>query len=129
MDDGAIHICPAALSAADDDRFHRFRLIEWWDQAKLRNARVLVVGAGALGNEIVKNPALLGVGNVLIADLDRIENSNLSRSVLYRAADNGQFKATVAARAAKDIYPDLKAQAFNGNVVYDMGLGVYRWAD
>ncbi len=122
-------ITPAALAAEADDRFHRFSLIGWWDQAKLRAAKVLVVGAGALGNEIVKNLALLGVGNVLVADLDRVENSNLSRSVLYRKADNGRLKADVAAAAARDIYPDQVAHAFNGNVVYDLGLGVYRWAD
>jgi adenylyltransferase/sulfurtransferase len=122
-------ITPDDARAAEEDRFHRFKLIGWWDQKKLAAARVLVIGAGALGNEIVKNLALLGVGNVLIADLDRIENSNLSRSVLYRAADNGQYKATVAARSAKEIYPDINAHAFNGNVVYDLGLGVFRWAD
>src|SRR5206468_11056095 len=115
--------------AAEEDRFHRFKLIGWWDQQKLAAAKVLVVGAGALGNEIVKNLALLGVGNVLIADMDRIENSNLSRSILYRASDNGAFKAQAAARAAKDVYPDIKSHAFVGNVVYDLGLGVFRWAD
>jgi molybdopterin/thiamine biosynthesis adenylyltransferase len=129
MIDRAIHISTETLSAGEDDRFHRFGLIPWWDQQKLRNAKVLVVGAGALGNEIIKNLALLGVGNILIADLDRIENSNLSRSVLYRAEDNGQFKAEIAARSAKEIYPDINAHFFNGNVVYDMGLGVFRWAD
>lgn len=128
MDD-RISISAQDTAAESEDRFHRFRLISWWDQARLNKARVLVVGAGALGNEIVKNLALLGVGHVLIADMDRIENSNLSRSVLYRASDNGQYKATIAARAAADIYPEIKARAFNGNVVYDLGLGVYRWAD
>src|SRR4051812_37500180 len=78
---------------AQEDRFDRFRLISWWDQAKLSKAKILVVGAGALGNEIVKNLALLGVGNIFIADLDRIENSNLSRSILYRESDNGAFKS------------------------------------
>src|SRR5436305_15320434 len=94
--------------AAEEDRFHRFKLIGWWDQRKLAAAKVLVVGAGALGNEIVKNLALLGVGNILVADMDRVENSNLSRSVLFRASDNGSFKSEVAARAAREIYPDLK---------------------
>lgn len=112
-----------------DDRFQRFSLIGWWDQTRIRNARVLVVGAGALGNEIVKNLALLGFGNLLIADLDRVENSNLSRSVLYRKKDNGSSKADVAARAAKDIFPGMKVHSFNGNVLYDLGVGVYRWAD
>jgi adenylyltransferase/sulfurtransferase len=116
-------------AAAQEDRFHRFRLIGWWDQEKLARAKVLVVGAGALGNEIVKNLALLGVGRVLIADMDRIENSNLSRSVLFRASDNGAYKAQIAARAAAGIYPDIKVASFNGNIVYDLGIGVYRWAD
>ncbi len=122
-------ITPDDTRAPDDDRFHRFGLIGWWDQKKLAAAKVLVIGAGALGNEIVKNLALLGVGQVLIADLDRIENSNLSRSVLYRVTDAGQYKATVAARAARDIYPDMRTQAFVGDVVNDLGLGVFRWAD
>lgn len=112
-----------------DERFDRFRLISWWDQARLRNAKVLVIGAGALGNEIVKNLALLGIGHLFIADLDRIENSNLSRSVLYRASHNGLPKASVAAQGARDIYPEMRVQAFDGNAAYDLGLGVFRWAD
>src|SRR5258706_2300286 len=127
--DTPLHITPQEMTAEQDDRFHRFKLISWWDQDRLRRAKVLVVGAGALGNELMKNLSLLGVGNVLVADMDRIENYNLSRSVLYRAKDNGQLKATAAARAAKEIYPDLNVQAFNGKVVYDLGLGVFRWAD
>ena len=55
------------------DRFARFRLINWWDQARLREAKVLVVGAGALGNEILKNLALLGVG--LVAAVRRLRRS------------------------------------------------------
>jgi adenylyltransferase/sulfurtransferase len=124
-----VRISAADALAAQEDRFHRFKLIQWWDQRKLQAAKVLVVGAGALGNEIVKNLALLGVGNVLIADMDRVENSNLSRSVLYRAADSGRYKAEVAADAARDIYPDIRAHSFVGNVVYDLGMGVFRWAD
>ncbi len=130
MSEKAIQISAAAVGAdAAEDRFARFGLIEWWDQQKLRNARVLVVGAGALGNEIVKNLALLGVGNLLIADMDTIENSNLSRSILYRQADNGKPKSQVAAAAAREIYPDINAHFFNGNVVYDLGVGAFRWAD
>ena len=57
---------PIAISTGDleepEDRFSRFRLIGWWDQKRLASAKALVVGAGALGNEIVKNLALLGWG-------------------------------------------------------------------
>jgi adenylyltransferase/sulfurtransferase len=129
METNPLKITTAETTAERDDRFHRFRLIGWWDQQRLAQAKVLVIGAGALGNEIVKNLALLGVGNLLIADLDRVENSNLSRSVLYREADNGRLKAEAAARAARDIYPGIAVQHFNGNIVYDLGLGVFRWAD
>jgi adenylyltransferase/sulfurtransferase len=120
-----LHIDPAA----EEDRFDRFRLIGWWDQQRLRAARVVVIGAGALGNEIIKNLALLGVGQLFIADRDRIERSNLSRSVLFRDADCGRSKAEVAAERARELYPEMRVQAFDGNVVYDLGLGVFRWAD
>lgn len=124
-------VAPIRIDVGDEsgDRFDRFKLIGWWDQNKLRAAKVLVIGAGALGNEILKNLALLGIGNVLVVDLDKVENSNLSRSVLYRASDNGSPKSVAAARAARDIYPDQKTHALVANAVYDLGLGVYRWAD
>jgi adenylyltransferase/sulfurtransferase len=112
-----------------DARFARFELIGWWEQARLAQAKVLVIGAGALGNEILKDLALLGVGYVFVADLDTVENSNLSRSVLFRGGDCGRPKAEVAAQRATEIYPGLRVQPFFGNVVYDLGLGVYRWAD
>jgi len=114
---------------ATDDRFQRFSLIGWWNQQKLASARVLVVGAGALGNEIVKNLAMLGVGNVVVVDMDRIENSNLSRSVLFRASDNGRYKAEVAVEAAKQIFPGIRARAVVGSIIDDVGLGLFDWAD
>ncbi len=113
----------------DDDRFSRFRLIGWWDQKRLAEAKVLLIGVGAIGNEVLKNLALLGIGNVFVADLDTIENSNLSRSILFRGGDAGQSKAAVAAARAREIYPGLRIQPFHGNAVYDLGLGIYRWAD
>ena len=131
MSDEVLKISPDEFKddPAQEDRFQRFSLIGWWDQERIRKAKVLVIGAGALGNEIIKNLSLLGFGHLLIADLDNIENSNLSRSVLYRAKDNGHPKATVAARSAKDIFPEIKASCFNGNIIYDLGTGVYNWAD
>ncbi|MCA9081986.1 MAG: ThiF family adenylyltransferase [Planctomycetaceae bacterium] len=118
-----------SIPSGSDDRFSRLQLIGWWDQERLANSRALVIGAGALGNEILKNLALLGVGQVIVADLDLIENSNLSRSILYREADIGRAKAEVAAEKAREIYPGMQTRSFHGNIVYDLGLGVYRWAD
>ncbi|HEY7402490.1 MAG TPA: ThiF family adenylyltransferase [Candidatus Angelobacter sp.] len=116
-------------SAQNDDRFSRFRLIGWWDQEKLRAARVLVIGAGALGNEILKNLALLGFANIVVVDLDSIESSNLSRSILYRAADVGRRKADVAAEAVTNIFPEARVHPITANVVHGLGLGLFAWAD
>jgi adenylyltransferase/sulfurtransferase len=113
----------------DDDRYARFRLIAWWDQEKLTEAKVLVVGAGALGNEVLKNLALLGVGTVYIVDFDEIEASNLTRSVLFRARDRGRPKAEAAAEALADINPAMKIQPLSANVITDIGLGLFRDVD
>jgi adenylyltransferase/sulfurtransferase len=90
---------------------------------------VLVAGAGALGNEVLKNLALLGIGHVVVVDMDCIELSNLSRSVLFRAEDTGQPKAACAARGARAIYPDLDIVPMHANLLGEVGLGVFRWAD
>ena len=111
-----------------EDRYDRLRLIPWWDQDLLCRAKVIVAGAGALGNEIIKNLALLGVGNIMIVDFDRIETSNLSRSVLYRPHDSGKSKASAAAMMAKEINSDCNVYAINADIS-SVGLGVFRWAD
>jgi adenylyltransferase/sulfurtransferase len=116
------------LTAAED-RYSRLRLIHWWDQERLRRARVMVVGAGALGNEIVKNLALLGVGSIFVVDLDTIEDTNLTRSVLFRASDVGRPKALAAAAMAEDINPDVRVQPAVANVVHDIGAGVFAEMD
>lgn len=113
----------------EEDRYSRLRLIPWWNQEKIQNARIMVVGAGALGNELVKNLTLLGVGNILILDMDSIENSNLTRSVLFRRSDIGRFKAEIAAERAMEINPDMNAVGIVANIIDDVGLGVFRRMD
>ncbi|HEY0367356.1 MAG TPA: ThiF family adenylyltransferase, partial [Pyrinomonadaceae bacterium] len=88
-----------------NDRDASLKLIDWFDVERVRAAKILVVGAGAIGNEALKNLALLGIGHIFIVDRDTIEMSNLSRSVLYRATDNGKDKAEVAARAVRELNP------------------------
>ncbi len=113
----------------EDDRFSRLRLIPWWDQEKIRATNVLVVGAGALGNEILKNLALLGFANIIVVDLDQIELSNLSRSILFRAEDVGLSKAEAVARAYRNVLPGATVHPLVANIMRDCGLGLFAWAD
>lgn len=117
------------ITDPDSDRYHTFGYISWWQQEVVRDATVLVIGAGALGNEVIKNLTLMGIGNILIADFDTIEDSNLSRSVLFRAGDRGRRKVDAAAEAAKAINPDVKVKAWHGDINFEMGLGVFRHVD
>ena len=90
-------------------------------QKKLEEARVFVVGSGALGCEFLKNLALMGVscdsqGKLTITDDDVIEKSNLSRQFLFRDWNIGQAKSTVAASAAAAINPCLCIEALQNRV-------------
>jgi len=113
----------------DHDRYGSVKLIGWWDQAKLRGAKILVVGAGALGNEVLKNLALLGVGELHVVDFDRIESSNLTRSVLFRERDCGRPKAEVAAEALRELNPDIRVWPWVANIITEIGLGLFRHCD
>lgn len=75
-------------------------------------------------NELVTDR--IAVGRILVVDMDSIENSNLTRSVLFRAKDVGRFKAEVAAERAIEMNPDIKAKALTLNIIDDIGLGVFR---
>ncbi|PWU18548.1 MAG: molybdopterin biosynthesis protein MoeB [Verrucomicrobia bacterium] len=112
-----------------EGRFARLEAIEWWNQDLLARSQVLVIGAGALGNEVIKNLAMLGVGHVVVVDMDSVETSNLSRSVLFREGNEGQPKAVCAAAAARNIYSGIEITPVVGNVLANVGLGYFRWAD
>ena len=110
-------------------RFHRHGLIGWWDQDRLLSSKALVLGVGALGNEVVKNLCMLGVGHLLVVDLDTVENSNLSRSPLFRERDEGKAKAEVAVAAARELFPSVQASWMRCDLVHDLGWGHYLDAD
>ena len=117
--------------ANDDWGKDVFDLLSWFKIDKTKKAKVMVIGAGALGNEVLKNLALFGVGNIVIVDYDTIEYSNLTRSILFRPddADKGYHKAEVAAKRLQEINPTIKVQAICGDLSSGVGLGVYRRVD
>jgi adenylyltransferase/sulfurtransferase len=106
-----------------------FEFISWWEKDKVRDAKVMVVGAGALGNEVIKNLALMGVGHLFIVDFDTVEAANLSRSVLFRDGDSKRSKAQVVASRARGLNPQVHVQYLDANVTTQLGLGIIRRMD
>lgn len=108
-----------------------YTLLSWFKKDKVKNARVLVAGAGALGNEVVKNLALFGVGNIYVVDFDTIEISNLTRSVLFREKDaySHAYKAQIVAERAMEINPQIKVVPIVGNLFSEVGFGLYQSVD
>jgi sulfur-carrier protein adenylyltransferase/sulfurtransferase len=80
-------------------------------QARLRDARVLVVGAGGLGSAVLQYLCAAGIGHLVIVDPDRVEESNLHRQPIYRMADVGAFKAQAAREALLSLNPEVRIDA------------------
>ena len=108
-----------------------FPLLSWFRQERLKQANVMVVGCGALGNEVLKNLALFGVEHLVVVDFDTIEPSNLTRSILFSRADaeTRRHKATVAAERLRDINPAIHVLPLVGDICHDVGLGLLRRMD
>ena len=108
-----------------------FDLLSWFRMDRVHDARVMVVGSGALGNEALKNLALFGVGHIYVVDFDTIEYSNLTRSILFREedTDRGLFKAQVAAVRVREINKNVDIHPIIGRLDSQVGLGLYRSVD
>lgn len=84
-------------------------------QEKISNVKQFLVGAGAIGCEMLKNWAMIGLGTgpngrITVTDMDSIEKSNLNRQFLFRPKDVGQMKSDCAAHAAQVMNPDLEGK-------------------
>jgi molybdopterin/thiamine biosynthesis adenylyltransferase/rhodanese-related sulfurtransferase/molybdopterin converting factor small subunit len=95
-------------------------------QRKLKEARVLVVGMGGLGNPAAMFLAAAGVGTIGVVDYDRVEKSNLQRQVLFGEADVGRSKAEVAAQRLKAINPHVEVKVHELKLSSSNALDVIR---
>ncbi|KAI2789417.1 Ubiquitin-activating enzyme E1-like [Penicillium oxalicum] len=84
---------------------------------KIKESRVLLVGAGGIGCELLKNLVLTGFGEVHIIDLDTIDLSNLNRQFLFRHEHIKKPKALVAKDVAHNFRPDVKLEAYHANIM------------
>ena len=94
-------------------------------------AHVMVVGCGALGNEVLKNLVLMGVTHIVAVDFDIVEMGNLTRSVLFTRSDaeRKRTKVEVVAERVHDMNPNINIQTICGDIAYDVGLGLIRQMD
>lgn len=118
-----------AFTIRETDRYDRLRLLEDCDPERLAQATLCIVGVGALGNEVAKNCALLGIGRLILLDRDTVAISNLTRSVLFRAEDAGRPKAEVAGARLREINPDVQVDVIVGELAGALGLGLLRRCD
>lgn len=81
-------------------------------QARLKEGRVLVIGAGGLGSPLLLYLAAAGIGKIGIVDFDRVDLTNLQRQVLYTTNDVGRLKAEVAKERLLAINPHLNVQTY-----------------
>lgn len=120
------------LSTEESDRYQRSLWTEGFTdrmQEKLFQARILVVGAGGLGNAVLSYCVAAGVGCIGIVDFDVVNLSNLQRQILYTTGDIGKPKADVAAEKIKKINPHIRVLPFNEKITSQNCGGFVRNAD
>jgi len=104
------------LSGFEITKYHRQIIlpgIGTVGQEKIKEARVLVIGAGGLGCPVLMYLTAAGVGQIGIADYDKVDISNIHRQVLYTADDTGKFKTAVAAARLREMNPDCHITTYN----------------
>jgi len=107
------------LSPKEKERYGRHLILPDFGmeaQLKLKNASVLVVGAGGLGCPVLQYLAAAGVGHIGIVDFDKVEESNLQRQILYTVDDIGKSKALTAKAKLEKLNPHLKITAFETRI-------------
>jgi len=103
--------------ALDDEELERYarhlvlREVGGTGQARIRAARVLVIGAGGLGSPVALYLAAAGVGTIGLVDDDTVSLSNLQRQILYRSADIGRRKVEAGAQALAALNPGVRVEA------------------
>lgn len=101
------------LKEVDLDPHDRQKRLPGWQQERIAGAKCLVVGAGALGNEVIKNLLQLGVQKITVVDFDEVVPANLNRCVFFTPEDaaEGRKKAEVIAQRAREHYPQAQVTA------------------
>ena len=111
------------------DRYSALSDSPVWQLSRVREMKALVIGAGALGNEVCKHLAMMGTRLVAILDRDVVESANLSRSVFFREVDHGRPKTEVMAERLSEFNSDVEVLLLTGELDDILGLGLLRRMD
>src|SRR5512133_1417959 len=95
-------------------------------QLKLKEANVLVIGAGALGCPVLQYLSAAGIGKISIADYDLVEETDISRKTLYGSDDLGKLKSIIAKSRLEKINPLCEYTILNRRVDNSCHLGFFR---
>lgn len=119
----------AGFSEAELERYARhivLREVGGPGQKRLREARVLVIGAGGLGAPVLTYLAAAGVGTIGVIDHDEVSNSNLQRQVIFRDADIGKPKVFAAQAALVALNPFITVRPYHRRLTEEIAVDLMR---
>jgi sulfur-carrier protein adenylyltransferase/sulfurtransferase len=120
------------LSKEEFDRYSRHLKLQGFGlkaQEKLKESKVLVIGAGGLGSPVLLYLAAAGVGNIGIVDFDTVSESNLQRQVIFTSKMAGKPKAEMAAEQLKKLNPFISVNAFTEKLSATLALQLFKEYD
>ncbi|MFX0209739.1 MAG: ThiF family adenylyltransferase [Candidatus Hodarchaeota archaeon] len=110
-------------------KYDRQERLQLWDQNIIQDSTILIAGIGGTGSEVAKNLSLLGIGHLILVDVDSIEFSNLNRQLLFREEDIGKNKATIAKKRIHEGFnPDIEISSYV-NTLQNIPMRLYEEAD
>ena len=107
------------LTEQERARYNRQIMMPGWDEAgqeKLKNAKVIVAGAGGLGSPVLTYLAVAGIGKIRVVDCDVIELSNLNRQMLHPDSNIGKPKVESASERMEALNPDITVETVNTKI-------------
>ncbi|WP_428980076.1 molybdopterin-synthase adenylyltransferase MoeB [Alcaligenes aquatilis] len=116
------------LSREEVNRYSRHLLIPnvgMEGQRRIKNAKVLVIGAGGLGSPTLLYLAAAGVGTLGIIDFDRVDESNLQRQIIHTVDSIGELKVESAKRAIQKLNPHIKVETYTDRLEPDMAVELF----
>jgi adenylyltransferase/sulfurtransferase len=120
---------PQELDQGEMSRYSRHLLLPevgLAGQKKLKNSRVLLVGAGGLGSPLGLYLAAAGVGTIGLVDFDRVEENNLQRQIIHGSSDIGRLKTASARDGMLEVNPHITVDVFNEKLTSANALDIFR---